>query len=93
MAKKVANEIAEWKLVFSPKNEIFENLVAAAGDALGLDGVLGVDNENDIEAVITNRKFVAGINFEHSAVRFKIFNILSSVSNELFLIFLLLEYK
>lgn len=45
--------------------------------------MLGVDNENEIEAVITNQRFVAGINFQHSPVSSKINNVLSLVVNEL----------
>lgn len=65
------NEIKEWKLVYAPNNKLFGNVLTSVAAKLELDGIVGVESEEEIEAAILKRKLVAGIHFNHSAVGFK----------------------
>lgn len=65
--------IKEWRLVYSPKNEVFEKLLTEAALSLGLKGVVGVDTQEELEATMVNRQLVAGVQFEHPSVSIKYF--------------------
>lgn len=65
---KEADLIREWKVVYSPKNDQLDDLLAVVSEKLQLDGFVGVENENEIAAVMTNQKLIAGIEFKHPAV-------------------------
>lgn len=62
--------VKEWKLVYSPLNPALEELVDIASKSLQLDGVVGVNSSEELEAVMFNRELVAGIEFQHSSVNF-----------------------
>lgn len=61
--------LEEWRLVYSPKCVLFERLTNSAARALGLVGVVGVDDPDGIRRVMLDRELVAGIEFKHPAVR------------------------
>lgn len=63
--------VKEWKLVYSPYNAVFEELIDAACKSLQLDGIVGVNTPEEVEAAMTNRELVAGIVFQHSQVKSK----------------------
>lgn len=60
--------IKDWKLVYSPKNEVLETLLTGAATSLGLKGVYGVAGQKELEATMVNKQLVAGVQFEHSPV-------------------------
>lgn len=60
--------VKEWKLVYSPQNSIFEELVDEAVKSLKLNGIVGVNTPEEVEAVMFNQELVAGINFQHLQV-------------------------
>lgn len=54
--------------MYSPKNHILEELVDAAAKSLRLNGVMGVDDSDELVNVMIHREFFAGIEFKHSVV-------------------------
>lgn len=60
--------VKEWKLVYSPPNPILENLVAIAAKSLELDGVVAVNDSEQLIGTMFSKELVAGIEFHHPAV-------------------------
>lgn len=60
--------IQDWKLVYSPNNTIFEELVDNVTKSLSLDGYVGVATPKEVEAAMVAKQLVAGIDFHHLAV-------------------------
>lgn len=56
----------EWKLVYSPKNLIFEKLLNQAIKSLDINGIVGVKNAEDVEKIVQEKDFLAGVLFDHS---------------------------
>lgn len=67
---KEADLIREWKVVYSPKHDRLDELLTSVTGKLGLDGFVGVTDSQEIAAVMTNRKLIAGIQFSHFSVGF-----------------------
>lgn len=63
---KMAN--VSWNLVYSPKNQYFEDLLTEASLSLKLGGVIGVKGQNELEAAMVANPSLAGVQFEHPAV-------------------------
>lgn len=65
---KMAN--VSWNLVYSPKNQYFEDLLTNASRSFRprLGGVIGVKGQNELEAAMVANPSVAGVQFEHPAV-------------------------
>lgn len=64
--------VGEWKLVYSPLNPIFEEMADIAAKSLQLDGIVGVNSSEELEAVMFNQELVAGIDFQHPQVKFQV---------------------
>lgn len=60
--------IQDWKLVYSPNNTFFEELVDNVTKSLSLDGHIGVATPKEVEAAMVAGQLVAGIDFHHFAV-------------------------
>lgn len=60
--------IREWKLVYSPSPSVFDELADLAAKSLQLEGAVGVNSSEELEAAMFNQELVAGIDFQHSQV-------------------------
>lgn len=61
--------VKEWGLVYSPINNELAELMNETVALLKLEnGTVAVNNSADIEAVMFNREFVAGVEFDIPAV-------------------------
>lgn len=69
-ASRFRPPIEDWRIVYSPKNDILEQVVRHATQSLGpvLQGFMGVSDANAVAAAMVNNHMVAGIDFNHSAV-------------------------
>lgn len=63
------SHIRELGLVFSPNNPVLEKLLKDITDKLNLDGVHGVSSSEEVERLMIEREFLAGVVFNHSAVK------------------------
>lgn len=54
--------------MYSPQNPILENLVELAAKSLELDGVVAVNDSEQIVGTMFSKELVAGIEFHHPAV-------------------------
>lgn len=61
-----------WKLVYSPNNTFFDELLGNVSNLLALDGVIGVPTPKDVESIMTSDQLLAGIVFHHLAVRYSL---------------------
>lgn len=66
--------IRELGLVFSPNNPVLEKLLKDITERLHLDGVHGVSSSEEVERLMIEREFLAGIVFHHPAVKYLLFN-------------------
>lgn len=64
--------VNEWKLVYTPTNDILKSLIDATINLLNMDGAVAVDTSEQIEQVMYNEKFVAGIEFDNVLVNISI---------------------
>lgn len=68
----------EWKLVYSPKNDVLELLLNETAKLMQFEGVMGVENASEVEQVMIKSDYFAGVIFDHEEVhncfeiRFKI---------------------
>ncbi|XP_055297532.1 phospholipid-transporting ATPase ABCA3-like isoform X2 [Sitodiplosis mosellana] len=62
-----AIHLKEWKLVYYPKNKILERFLSEVVKLLKLDGIEGVNSSEEVEKVMIEREFLAGVVFNHSA--------------------------
>lgn len=60
--------VNEWKLVYTPTNDILKSLMDATINLLNMDGAVAVDTSEQIEQAMYNEKFVAGIEFDNVLV-------------------------
>lgn len=60
-------------LVFSPDNPVFEKLLKDIAVKLDLDGVHGVSSSVEVERLMIEREFLAGVVFNHPAVTLHIY--------------------
>lgn len=60
--------IKEMKLAYTPKNQIFETLLTEVFKSLKLDGVVSANSTEELEFIISDKKLLAGVEFEHSKV-------------------------
>lgn len=67
---KEADLIREWKVVYAPQNARLDELLTSVSGKLGLEGFVGVADDQEIASVMTNRKLIAGIQFAHFSVGF-----------------------
>lgn len=58
------------KLVFLPENLRFKELLTEASKRMGMDDPIGVLNSSAIELEVVKGNCIAGIEFDHSVVRF-----------------------
>lgn len=63
--RQTRGQIEEWKLVYSPQNDIFEDLLTPVMTFLNLDGLHAVNGTKELEYAMYHKKFVAGIEFDH----------------------------
>lgn len=63
--------IKEYGLVYSPKNVVLENVLEYAAEYLGLAGVYGVNSPEEVERLMIEREFLAGVVFNHLSVNYK----------------------
>lgn len=63
--------VEERRLIFTPDNAIFKNLMEQVSKMLSLEHPIGVMNRKELETTMHERKMLAGIEFHHSEVRFK----------------------
>lgn len=61
--------IGEWRLVYSPENQVFEHLLGHVVSGLNFSGVYGVKTSEEVEKLMLEQEFVAGVVFNHSAVK------------------------
>lgn len=60
----------EWKLVYSPLNNVLQTLMDSTIQLLHLDGVVAVNTSAQIEQAMSgSEQLVAGIDFNHLSVR------------------------
>lgn len=55
-------------MVYYPKSDVLETLLNSVVASVGLEGLESVENVTDIEKIVRDRKLIAGIVFDHSAV-------------------------
>lgn len=60
--------VEEWTLAYSPKNSLLGELIGHACADLNLEGCFGLENSTVLEATVSTRKIVAGIEFHHAEV-------------------------
>lgn len=60
----------EWVLIYTPKNDLFDQIVEFTAEELALDESESVDTIEDLETMLLQRKVLAGIIFDHPAVLF-----------------------
>lgn len=63
--RESGSNIDEWKLVYTPKNDVLENLLESTIKLLGLSGTVAVNSSRELEEVMIERKLIAGIDFQH----------------------------
>ncbi|KAJ6638915.1 Phospholipid-transporting ATPase ABCA3, partial [Pseudolycoriella hygida] len=59
--------VQQWKLVYLPKNEYLEKLLNKTIELLKLDGIMSADTSKQLEDIMNNQRFFAGIEFDHQA--------------------------
>lgn len=60
--------IKEFKLAYSPQNELFKNMLRDVEKSLNLTESIGVDTPTELEAVVATKQLIAGVQFDHLAV-------------------------
>lgn len=58
----------DWKLVYSPKNDLLDQVVGNVTEFLSLDGYIAAENSSELKTIFLNNHTVAGIQFHHPAV-------------------------
>lgn len=58
--------IKEMKLAYAPINKIFEELLTEVVKSLKLSGLIGVNNSAELEFIVSDRKLLAGIEFNQT---------------------------
>ncbi|XP_055326120.1 phospholipid-transporting ATPase ABCA3-like, partial [Sitodiplosis mosellana] len=59
--------LREWGLVYSPKNKVFEDLLQLASIRFNFTVIYGVNSSEEVERLMIEREFLAGVVFDHSA--------------------------
>lgn len=66
-------DIKEWKVVYSPKNDVFKQLLMPCIEKIVQSEPIGIESvgsPEEVEEIMIQRRLIAGIVFEHSAVNY-----------------------
>lgn len=60
--------VRDWRLIYSPKNAVLEALLIGASRSLGLSEPIGVNSSKQVQKLVSEFGYFAGILFDHDAV-------------------------